>query len=169
MTENLWAPWRMAYVGREDPEGGCFLCRAGQAAADADREHLVVARGERWFCIINRFPYNNGHVMIAPYEHQGDLGGLDEACLTDMMRAVVVARDALRRALGAQGFNIGLNLGRCAGAGVADHLHVHVVPRWPGDVNFMPVLADVKVIPQALEDLCAALVRAKSSDETQKG
>ena len=159
MAQNLWAPWRLAYVSRDEPDDGCFLCRAAQADSP-DRETLVVGRGNTCFCIMNRFPYNNGHLMVAPYRHEADLAALeDDECL-EMMRTIVAARDLLASTVKAQGFNIGWNLGRCAGAGVEDHLHAHVVPRWSGDTNFMPVLADVKVIPQALDELWEQLSAA---------
>jgi len=159
MPQNLWAPWRLAYVSADGPEDGCFLCRAAQSEVE-DRQSLVVWRGDHCYCILNRFTYNNGHLMVAPYEHAADLAELSDAALLESMRALVTARDVLRYAINAKGFNIGWNLGACAGAGLEGHLHAHLVPRWPGDTNFMPVLADVKVIPQSLEELWEQLSTA---------
>jgi ATP adenylyltransferase len=147
--EQLWAPWRLEYVSKVDEPGGCFLCEA--AAADPEDPHnLLVSRSERSLCILNRFPYNNGHLLVAPIEHRGDFDRLPESDVLDIHRLLAQALDALSRTMRPQGFNVGLNLGRPAGAGVPGHLHWHVVPRWSGDTNFMPVLADVKIIPQAL-------------------
>lgn len=153
-TRVLWAPWRMEYIKGPKP-AGCFLCEA--AAAPDERAHWVVARGEACVALLNRYPYNNGHLMIAPKRHVGDLDGLTDAERLELwsLSALLVRR--LRERLGAEGFNLGLNLGRVAGAGLESHLHLHVVPRWNGDTNFMPVLADTKVIPQALDDVWARL------------
>jgi len=154
---NLWAPWRMEFIKdlRDRRDQGCFLCRA--AEEDADEENLVVGRGEKCFCVMNRYPYNNGHLLVAPCRHEGALERLDDAELLGLMRLAIRARRALTDLVSPDGFNIGLNLGRTAGAGLVEHLHVHVVPRWDGDTNFMPVIAEAKVIPQALADLCGQL------------
>jgi ATP adenylyltransferase len=158
--ERLWAPWRLEYVGSSDEQGGCFLCEA--ARAECDREKLVLWRGQRCFCVINRWPYNNGHLMVAPLEHRADLGDLCDADLLEMMQMLRRCRDALAQTVRPSGFNLGLNLGKAGGAGLADHLHWHIVPRWQGDTNFMPVLADTKVIPQSLDSLWELLRRADS-------
>ena len=155
--KNLWAPWRMAYVGGISEEKECFLCKA---LAEGDKEGcLLLWRSELAFCIINRVPYNNGHVLVAPNRHVGDVETLTEQEMCALMRDAVRAQKLLRKVMKPHGFNWGLNVGRAAGAGLVDHLHLHVVPRWEGDTNFMPVFADVKVIPQALEDLCSMLKR----------
>lgn len=146
--KHLWAPWRLEYIQGPQPEA-CFLCAA--AAAEDDAAALVVARDARGFVLLNRFPYNAGHAMIVPYRHRGRLEDLDDAELLDLMRQTDRTVRVLERVLGAAGCNIGLNLGRAAGAGVEDHLHIHVVPRWVGDTNFMPVLADTKVLPEHLQ------------------
>jgi ATP adenylyltransferase len=156
-VKNLWAPWRMAYVGGISESKGCFLCEA-LAKPDAD-DCLVLWRSKQTFCIINRFPYNNGHVLVAPNRHVGDVEALTEEELCALMHDTVRAQKLLKRVMKPHGFNWGLNVGRAAGAGLIDHLHMHVVPRWEGDTNFMTVFADVKVIPQALEDLCSTLKR----------
>ena len=142
----------MEYVGQCDEEKGCFLCRAASGERD-DAQSLVVARGQACLCVMNRYPYSNGHLLIAPYRHEADLAALTEAETAETMRMISRAVVTLRQVVNAHGLNVGWNLGRCAGAGLADHLHAHVVPRWPGDTNFMPALSDVKVIPQALDEL----------------
>ena len=158
---NLWAPWRMEYIDSlGGKEGGCFLCRYREAPADQDARNLVLARLERSLVVLNRFPYTGGHAMVAPLEHVAQLGELETATLVEMMQAVRDLQAVMERALKAQGFNIGLNVGRCAGAGLPGHLHIHVVPRWPGDTNFMAALGQVRVIPQSLEDTYAAMRRA---------
>lgn len=146
---HLWAPWRMAYIGAETTEG-CIFCE--KAAYDEDGTNLILLRAERCYALMNIFPYNNGHLMIAPYAHQPSILELDAATLTEMMTVAQRCVRAAQQALGAQGFNIGVNQGTVAGAGIADHVHLHVVPRWNGDTNFMPVLADVKVMPDFIEN-----------------
>ncbi|MCS7132236.1 MAG: HIT domain-containing protein [Aigarchaeota archaeon] len=148
----LWAPWRMAYIrlfsSRKDEE--CFLCRA--AGGDDDMEKLVVFRGGTCFVILNRYPYNNGHLMIAPYRHISSILDLNEEESIEMINLLKLSIRALKEEYNPDGFNVGLNLGRGAGAGVEDHIHFHVVPRWIGDTNFMPVISDTKVIPEALHE-----------------
>lgn len=151
----LWAPWRLNYVARADPEDGCFLCRA--LASDDDAGSLLLERRERCFSILNRYPYNNGHLLVATNEHKGELAAMDDEELGDLMCLTRDAQELVRRAISPHGFNIGINLGRCAGAGVPGHLHVHIVPRWNGDTNFMPVTANTKVIVQSLEALYTLL------------
>ena len=149
MVERLWTPWRKAYL--EGPsESGCFLC-TGPAARD-DRANMIVFRGEQVFVILNRYPYNSGHVMVAPYAHTGDFGGLPPAIATELMATTQRTVRALEAAYQPHAFNIGMNLGKVAGAGVPDHLHMHLVPRWNGDTNFMPVIADTKVLPETLNE-----------------
>jgi ATP adenylyltransferase len=149
--EHIWAPWRMAYINREDAKDkGCFLCVDPQG--QDDEKTLILARGERCFVILNRFPYNPGHLMIAPFAHLPTIEELDTATLGEMMALAQKCLAALRAAMNPDGYNMGINQGHVAGAGVADHVHLHMVPRWNGDTNFMPVLADVKVIPEMLEN-----------------
>jgi ATP adenylyltransferase len=153
-VKRLWAPWRLEYVSSADEQGGCLFCRA---AADDDEDGLVVHRGERAFVLVNKFPYASGHLMVAPYRHEGELGELGDGEALEIHRLGSAAVGALAEAMRPQGFNLGWNLGRIAGAGVVDHIHLHVVPRWAGDTNFMPVLADVRVLPEALEETRARL------------
>jgi len=148
--QNLWAPWRMEYIaGLHTDDGSCFLCQAISNPA-GDERRQILWRSENTITLLNLFPYNSGHVLIAPSTHCGRLEDLPDPVLLDLMRRTRDAKRVLEAALGAQGFNIGINLGRCAGAGLPDHLHIHVVPRWSGDTNYMAVLGDVKVIPQSL-------------------
>jgi ATP adenylyltransferase len=147
VTRQLWAPWRLEYVQSADEQPGCVFCLA-RDGDDADR--LVVHRGERAFVLLNKFPYASGHVMVAPSRHVGDFGELEDAEALEVHRLAAEALAALRRVYSPDGFNLGWNLGRVAGAGVLDHVHLHVVPRWSGDTNFMPVLGDVKVLPEHL-------------------
>ena len=152
--ELLWAPWRMEFI-RSIEDSGCFLCRAVQE--DRDEENLVVARGESCFCILNRYPYNNGHLLVAPNRHRGTLNQLSTKEMQEIMLMIRQAQKALSDVVHPHGFNMGANLGRCAGAGLPGHFHMHLVPRWNGDTNFMPVLANTKVIPQSLSELHAML------------
>jgi ATP adenylyltransferase len=155
--DNLWAPWRIRYIlGEKEP--GCFFCRKSQEADDG-KNHILI-RDRTCFALLNTYPYNAGHLMVAPYKHTGDLDDLAEQELAAMSALIVRCKQLLTRAIKPQGFNIGLNLGRCAGAGVLDHVHWHIVPRWDGDTNFMPVLADVRVVPQALDELFATLKKS---------
>ncbi len=163
--QNLWAPWRMTYIGGIDKQdAGCFLC----AAAKGDDDHLVLWRNELTFCMLNRFPYNNGHLLISPIRHEGHVENLRPEELSALMADSTRAQQLLRRVMYPHGFNWGLNVGRCAGAGLVDHLHMHVVPRWDGDTNFMPVFADVKIIPQALEDLHQRLLAALEEERENR-
>jgi ATP adenylyltransferase len=154
--QRIWAPWRLCYVQVPDKqEDGCFLCRA--AATDDEKGALVLWRTEHSVALLNRFPYNNGHLLIAPRAHKGDLEELTEVEVADQMRLLKRCKAALRDAIHPHGFNIGMNAGLVAGAGVPGHAHWHIVPRWQGDANFMPVVASTKVIPQSLEALWSLL------------
>ena len=149
---NIHAPWRIEFIRGEKPEG-CFFCEYLAEPADRDRENLVLHRGERAFVLMNRYPYTGGHLMVALSGHGGDFAAADDAALAETVTLARRSVKVLQTVLSPDGFNLGWNLGRCAGAGVVDHLHLHVVPRWNGDTNFMPVLADVTVIPEALDEL----------------
>lgn len=157
--EHLYAPWRMAYIGGPEPSG-CLFCRVWEAPGTEDETHLVVAREPDALVMLNKFPYNSGHVMVAPRAHVGDLADLDPDRLLALMRLVQRSLRALRRELSPHGFNLGINLGRTAGAGIPGHVHVHVVPRWDGDSNFMPVIGEVKVVNEHLQTTWARLRRA---------
>ena len=164
--KSLHAPWRMEYIRTlEKPEGdACFICLAVAAASDEERRRrLVLWDSEHSICIINRFPYTNGHLLIAPKAHKADLELLTEAEHLDLQVQTTEAVRLLKRAVSAQGFNIGINLGRCAGAGLPGHVHQHVVPRWGGDTNFMSVVGDVRVVPQAMSQLYDELMAARQA------
>ena len=148
--DRLWAPWRIGYVADASKEDACFLCEA--AAADDDREHLVIRRGGHCFAILNRYPYNNGHVMVAPYAHKADLPELADAERSEMMTLLEEIEGALRATFHAHGFNVGINIGAIAGAGVPGHIHAHIVPRWTGDTNFVSTVSDLKIVSQSLDE-----------------
>ena len=148
--ERLWAPWRMRYIAGAEKSEGCIFCEKWRA--DADAENLVLFRGEECFAILNLFPYNNGHLMVVPVRHVADIVDLTASEQIEMFRLTQRMVCVLRETMSPHGFNIGFNLGRAAGAGIADHLHLHVVPRWSGDTNFMPVLDATRVISEALEE-----------------
>jgi len=148
--EHLWAPWRMAYIAPPTPHPQeCIFCAL--PADNRDEEHHILYRGERCFMMLNLYPYNNGHLMIAPYQHMGAIEKLPIETLTELMAQAQLALKALRIAMKPAGFNLGINEGKVAGAGFADHMHLHIVPRWDGDTNFMPVVAEVKVLPEHLD------------------
>ena len=152
----LWAPWRIEFI-RSPKDGGCFLCGKKDDFTSPE-EALVIFRGQRMFVILNRYPYNSGHLMVAPYRHTGDMTGLDADEQAELMALTIKTQCVLKSLMKPDGFNIGFNLGVAAGAGVADHIHQHIVPRWIGDTNFMPVLGGSRVVPEALEDT-ARLIR----------
>jgi ATP adenylyltransferase len=145
MTRPIWAPWRLEYIAEADSQEGCVFCV--EAKGELGEASLVVARGSHAFVLLNMFPYSSGHVMVAPLRHVGELSvlGPDEAAEIHLLTTRAI--DALRRTYGADAFNVGWNLGQVAGGSIAAHLHEHVVPRWAGDTNFLPVVADVKVVP----------------------
>lgn len=155
-AQHLWAPWRMEFI-RAPKEPECFLCRIIRAGPEEDARNLVVHRGRQGLLLLNRYPYNGGHLLAVPYRHEGTLGGLASEELLELMELACLGERLLERVANPQGFNVGLNQGAAAGAGLRDHLHLHVVPRWEGDSNFMPVVGSVRVIPTALEEMHAAL------------
>ena len=152
--QRLWAPWRLDYIQGPKPDE-CIFC--AKPAADDDEDSYIVHRGERCFVILNAFPYNNGHVMIAPYRHLPSIEELDETELLELMTLARRSLAALGEAYAPEGYNLGINQGKIAGAGVEDHVHLHVVPRWGADTNFMPVIGDTRVLPQSLKDSYKAL------------
>jgi ATP adenylyltransferase len=158
LTKQLWAPWRLEYIQSADDDTGCFLCAA--AVGGDDEELLVVHRGERAFVVMNKFPYASGHLLVAPRRHGVEFAELDDDEALELHQLAAAAVGALRDLMHPEGFNVGWNLGRVAGAGVLDHVHLHVVPRWSGDTNFMPVLADLKVLPEHLSETRRKLAAA---------
>lgn len=175
--ETLWAPWRLGYVQgvgtagpiveppswRDSADHGCFLCRAAAAGVEHDRGLGVLERTAHSCVVINRFPYSNGHLLVAPLDHRATLAALSAAERLDLQECLVRWCGVIEQTMAAQGFNVGLNLGVAAGAGVPGHLHWHVVPRWQGDVNFMPTTAGVRVLPQALDALWDQLTAAAAT------
>ena len=147
--QRLWAPWRLEYIKGAKPDE-CIFCSA--ATSEDDARSYVVVRAEHCFVMLNAFPYNNGHVMVSPYEHVGSIEGLADPVVLELMNLTQRSLGALREAYSPEGFNIGVNEGKVAGAGVEDHTHLHVVPRWGGDTNFMPVIGDTRVLPESLDD-----------------
>ncbi len=164
--DRLWAPWRIGYVSKADKEGVCFLCAA--AADNDDHNNLIVRRSTRSFAILNRFPYNNAHVLVAPRSHKSELSDLSDEERTDLIDLLLDVQAALRATFNPHGFNIGFNIGAAAGAGVPGHLHAHIVPRWTGDTNFVTVFADVKIISQSLEESYAAITGYFERMKTEK-
>ena len=156
MLERLFTPWRMAYVTSQDDAGaGCALCRARDGAGPAER--LVVHRGERCFVVMNLYPYTSGHVMVTPNRHVATLGEATPEELNEMMSLARRLEQAFREEYKPDGVNLGMNLGRAAGAGIADHIHMHLVPRWSGDTSFMTVVSDTRVLPETPEQACERL------------
>lgn len=148
--DGIWAPWRMVYLEALAGEKcDCFFCKY-RDEPENDSRNLVIWRGKNAFLVLNRFPYTGGHCMVVPFEHIGRLDGLGDDTLAEIMLMLRDAQSVIRHAVKPHGFNVGMNLGRCAGAGVPDHLHAHIVPRWDGDTNFMPVLGQTHVIPEFL-------------------
>lgn len=174
--EQLWAPWRLAYVTGDTTappqsdaalhwlpgaDHDCFLCRG--TAESNDRQNLIIARGAASLTVLNRYPYNNGHLLVAPTAHKSRLDQLTEAEQLEIVRTITSMTRLIEARMNAEGFNIGVNLGRVAGAGLPGHLHWHIVPRWHGDVNFMPSIAGVKAIPQSLDTLWEILTEEMES------
>jgi ATP adenylyltransferase len=157
--KRLWAPWRMEYIGGEQ-RPGCLFCRVIENPDDPDAE-LVVWRPEGAIVILNKFPYNPGHAMVAPHAHVEGVELLDDSQTTGVMRALRRTIDVVRRTMSPDGFNVGANMGRAAGAGIPDHVHLHVVPRWNGDTNFMPVLAGTRMLSEGLRGLYEKLMAAQ--------
>ncbi|MBM3665991.1 MAG: HIT domain-containing protein [Actinobacteria bacterium] len=160
VNDRIWAPWRLDYVkdASKDIEEDCIFC--AKPAEDDDEGNLIVHRGASCFVILNKYPYTNGHLMVSPYEHVASLPAIEAAAIAEMMSLAQEAMTILERTYSPHGYNVGFNQGRVAGAGVEHHIHMHVVPRWGGDTNFMPVLADTRVMPQTLEQSYSALAGA---------
>jgi ATP adenylyltransferase len=167
MSSNppLFAPWRIDYIrsiSGPAPDSGCFICDGAAANSDEQRRQLLILWATpHTLVLINRFPYTNGHLLIAPRAHKADLEELSGEELADLTHQTVEATRLLKKAMSPQGFNIGINLGRCAGAGLPGHVHQHVVPRWGGDTNFMTVVAEVRVVPQAMQQLWEELITVR--------
>lgn len=163
MNQPLWAPWRMEYIRSEKPQG-CIFCSFPAAPRSDDRTNLVVHRTDHAFTCLNRFPYNSGHVMVIPRQHGAELDGLGPAAWSDLQAELRRAARVVRSVYRPEGLNVGMNLGQIAGAGILDHLHWHIVPRWAGDNNFMPVLAETRVVVQSLDEAWERLTAAFEKD-----
>ena len=149
--DRLWAPWRMEYLKNIDCQGpGCIFCLLPEEKKD--KKNLIIDRGEKCFVIMNLYPYNNGHLMVVPYKHTSDCSDLGDDVIVEMWKLVNKCKSVLRKAFRPEGFNIGMNIGRTAGAGIDQHIHMHIVPRWNGDTNFMPLIGETKVISQSLPE-----------------
>lgn len=162
MSEVLWAPWRLTYIEKPTPEGGCIF--VDLPAQENDRENLILYRGQHAFVLLNKYPYTNGHLMVAPYHHTAEIEELDDPTLLEINRLLGSSVRWIRRAYHPDGFNLGVNLGRAAGAGIPDHIHWHVVPRWNGDTNYMTTVGGVRVMPQTLEDSYDRLAAVMAQD-----
>jgi len=156
--DHLWSPWRYRYVSTAGPEDACIFCV--KSAAGRDEENRIVYRGERNFVILNLFPYTSGHLMVAPYEHVASIEEASEQTAIEMMLLVRQAVRHLRAVYRPRGLNLGMNIGECAGAGIAGHIHMHVVPRWPGDANFMSVVGETRVMPEDISETYSKLKAA---------
>jgi ATP adenylyltransferase len=160
---HLYAPWRMEYIAGIAKSDGCFLCEAVAAKSDQERrERLILWSSDQSIVLINRYPYTNGHLLIAPKAHKADLEDLSEAEQLDLQTQTIACIRLLKKAMSPQGFNLGINLGRCAGAGLPGHIHQHVVPRWGGDTNFMTAVGEVRVVPEAMSHLWNELMKARN-------
>jgi ATP adenylyltransferase len=160
--KRLWSPWRLEYILSEKGEG-CIFC--DKIADDDDQTNYILHRGEKCYVMLNLYPYNNGHLMIIPYRHVPSLEQLGEDILTEMMLMVNRGLEALRRAMEPDGFNVGVNIGKAAGAGIEEHVHIHIVPRWRADTNFMPIFSNTRVIPELLDDTYRKLKAAWEEPE----
>jgi len=167
--KHLWAPWRVGYILGPKPEG-CVFCAKANAPASDDAANLVLARGAECFVVMNTFPYNPGHLLVLPYAHVAQLENMSVAGRAELWEMVLAWKQRLHSVMRAQGFNIGLNLGHVAGAGITEHVHVHIVPRWNGDTNFMSVVGEMRVVSQSLQELYAQLVnREQGEGDTHAG
>ena len=165
--EHIWSPWRYQYIASADARPGCIFCRAQEEGKE--REYLVLHRAQVNYIILNLFPYTSGHLMIVPYQHTASLAGTSLATTAEMMELAKRAQEALEAEYRPDGFNIGINLGRAAGAGVAEHIHMHVVPRWVGDANFVSIVGETRVLPEDLQTTYDKLKRHFSSPVAEKG
>jgi len=164
--KRLWSPWRMTYIESSTQETGCIFCN--RLEEDDGPDNLILLRGKNTFLILNRYPYTNGHMMVVPYQHTNSLELLQDDTLSEMMQYTKLALRLLREEYGAHDFNVGINIGEAAGAGVADHVHIHVVPRWAGDTNFMSTTAETRVLPESLEQSYSRIkARLKDLNSTQ--
>ncbi len=163
--DKLWAPWRIDYIKRPKVKGkACIFCRS----LKSKQQKYIVLKNKFSFAILNTFPYNNGHILVMPKRHIGSLEALRSEEITDIFQTLKQAKGLLDKAMKPKGYNLGINIGASGGAGIPEHLHIHIVPRWASDTNFMPVVSNTKVIPQSLDELCKQLNRFKNKDKKSK-
>lgn len=159
--ERIWAPWRMEYIQKPKSDEECFICEIINDQKENDKKNLILYRGENALVILNRYPYIAGHLMIAPKKHSANLEALSETTGLEMWKLTTKSIQLLKTTIQPEGFNIGINIGAVAGAGLKTHIHIHIVPRWAGDVNFMPILSNIRTISQALEETYEVLEKEK--------
>ena len=157
--KRLWAPWRMEYILDEKKHGSCLFCHISQAKKANDRKNLILYRGKHCFVVLNKYPYNNGHLMVVPFFHTPTFDGLSDDVLFELMKTQKISVDVIRKAMNPDGFNLGLNFGKVAGAGMESHMHMHIVPRWTGDTDSMPIIAETRVMPEHLKKTYIKLSR----------
>jgi ATP adenylyltransferase len=160
--KHLWASWRLKYIQKKDPETGCVFCNA--IAKPDDGKNLIITRGTHCVAILNKYPYTSGHLMIVPNQHAADLNELTPETRAEMMENVAKFTGVIQRAYNPQGFNIGINLGSAGGAGIPGHIHIHIVPRWGGDTNFMSTIGETRVLPESLEDTYQRVMSAYKNE-----
>ncbi len=163
--ERLWAPWRMQFIKMPKIDG-CIFCDKWRASPTEDKKNHVIYRGKEAFALLNIYPYNNGHLMVAPETHVSSLDELSDEVLLEIIHITKIMMKTLRETLHPHGFNVGMNIGRMAGAGIEDHVHLHVVPRWNGDTNFMPVISNTKVLPQSLDEVYEILTECLAKNDS---
>ena len=155
--DRFWTPWRLPYILSDKKPQSCVFCDKLAQGPEHDQENYILLRLRHTFAILNLYPYNNGHTLVVPYQHVGHLAELSPEVQAELMHQVAYFTELTSQAMSPEGFNIGMNIGKAAGAGIDDHLHIHIVPRWQGDTNFMPVIADMRVIPEWLDDTYSRL------------
>jgi ATP adenylyltransferase len=159
-VKRLWAPWRMEYILDEKKHGSCLLCDVSRAKKINDKKNLILSRGKYCYVIMNRFPYNSGHLMVVPYLHTPTFEGLSDKMLFDFIKTVENSVSVLKEVLNPDGFNMGLNFGKVAGAGMEQHMHFHIVPRWTGDTDSMPIVSEIRVMPELLRKTYTKIYRS---------
>ena len=159
VMKRLWAPWRMEYILSENKNKTCLFCDVSRAETTSDKKNLLLHRSKYCFVIMNRYPYNSGHLMVVPYFHTPTFDGLSDKALFELIKTVEISVDMLKKAVNPDGFNIGLNFGKIAGAGMEQHMHIHIVPRWAGDTDSMPIIAETRVMPEHLNKTYTKLKR----------
>ncbi|MGC9780971.1 MAG: HIT domain-containing protein [Candidatus Heimdallarchaeota archaeon] len=159
--KKIWAPWRIEYIKQPNKDDECFICKIIEEPSENDSKNLLLYRGKNVLVMLNLYPYITGHLLVAPYLHTSELNEISDKVSTEMWKLTTKSVELLKKAISPQGFNIGINLGKVSGAGLLSHIHIHIVPRWSNDTNFMPILANTRVISQALEETFNELAQHK--------